>query len=299
VKMSQQNVNWPNTGIRVDRERRVREEAAFLGPKGAAIFAAAHLPIVGSDIRGGILICSPIGLEMMKNYRREVVLGRELAGRGFAVQRFHYRGMGHSDGFGNTTFESMIQDATTALSALHVRIGSVPMGFLGTRIGGLVAAQMAGRRPGAPLALWQPVIDPSRHLREVLRARKIVKVRQHSAEPEEPEVDLSAFIETSQAIDVLGYRIDAALYESLDLRFPELMGSAPRPILLVDVDHRGHLRADCQDLKHDLEESGFPVETEVIRQRDVGWWFLDLQRRGDVDQPIMALTTEWFERTLG
>ena len=69
-------------------------EVRYLGPEGARIITVTHRP--AGPVRGAVVIASPIQSEYLKNNRREVLIGRELAERGIAVRRFHYRGMGLS-----------------------------------------------------------------------------------------------------------------------------------------------------------------------------------------------------------
>ncbi|MDP8959415.1 MAG: alpha/beta hydrolase, partial [Actinomycetota bacterium] len=127
------------------------EEAWWFGPDGQRLFGFLHLP--EGRPRAGIVVCSPLHAEFLRNYRREVLVARALAARGFAVQRFHYRGTGSSDGQASeATYETMRQDALLAAGHVLERSGATRLGFLGTRWGALVAAAGAAGFPGAPLA---------------------------------------------------------------------------------------------------------------------------------------------------
>src|SRR5215469_15071329 len=73
----------------------LRERVLLLGSP-RSCFVAVASPEGPASV--GAVICSPLWAEQMKNYRREVLLGRALAARGFVCARFHYRGVGHSRG---------------------------------------------------------------------------------------------------------------------------------------------------------------------------------------------------------
>src|SRR3989304_5088377 len=89
-------VDFPQTIQRVLAGGQVHETAGFFGLPGERLFGGTHLP--AGAIHGGLVISSSIGPEQLTSYRNEVVLARRLAAAGVAVQRFHYRGSGHSDG---------------------------------------------------------------------------------------------------------------------------------------------------------------------------------------------------------
>ena len=65
-----------------------REEVEFFGD-GELLFGCRHVP--AGDVRGGLVVCPPIFSDSGANYQREVRLGRQLAGAGIVVQRFHPR----------------------------------------------------------------------------------------------------------------------------------------------------------------------------------------------------------------
>ena len=122
------------------------EEIGFVDSGGRQMFSALHRPDGASN--AAVVICSPIQAEQLRNYRREVLLARELARQGLTVQRFHYRGSGNSDGSpADVTFETMLEDARTALRLMQDRADGA-IALVGTRLGASVAA-IVGREADA------------------------------------------------------------------------------------------------------------------------------------------------------
>jgi len=155
---------------RVDRRLGIVETLGFFGSGPLRMFGCTHAP--QGRALGGVVICSPVLGEFLRNYRNEVMLARDLAVSGFAVQRFHYRGSGHSDGeWCDATFETMRDDAIVAAEWLKAATGVSDIAFVGTRWGALIAASAIPRFPMAPLVVIEPPLDCSRYFREVLRWR--------------------------------------------------------------------------------------------------------------------------------
>jgi alpha/beta superfamily hydrolase len=139
------------------------EEIELFG-EAESLFGCRHVPASG-DATAGVVICSPLFTDAAINAHREMRLGRWLARAGLVVQRFHYRGTGESDGDpSRVSFGSLVDDARAAAAHLRDNTGIQRIGFVGSRVGALVAARLARDVDGAPLALWQPVVDPRRYL---------------------------------------------------------------------------------------------------------------------------------------
>ncbi|HEY8547118.1 MAG TPA: alpha/beta hydrolase, partial [Acidimicrobiales bacterium] len=145
------------------------EEVELFGgaPGGGLTFGCRHMP-ASEDVTAGVVICPPTHGDAAINYHREARLGRWLARAGVATQRFHYRGTGESDRLPppGITFSTLVDDARQAAELLRERCGLERIGFLGTRVGALVAARAAAELDGAPLVLWQPVVDPRRYVND-------------------------------------------------------------------------------------------------------------------------------------
>lgn len=282
--------------IRTDPATGVRDEIGFFGADGSRMFGCLHRP-PGVPV-AGIVICQGLQSEALANYRREVLLARGLAGRGFAVQRFHYRGTGHSDGEStDPTFESMLADTAAAVRHLE-RSGDVPaLGFVGTRWGGLIAAEVAAAFPGAPLALWEPVVDGGRYFRELFRLRRMHELKAgHAADGAwaSPDEELGR----QGWVDVLGFSIGRPLYDSAaGLTLEKALGPLPRAVLLVQMDRGRRLRLEYEELSARLVRLGCDVETRLLMEQEP-WWFpgvrwqeQDHVQRGNA---LVGLTAGWI-----
>jgi pimeloyl-ACP methyl ester carboxylesterase len=278
---------------RIDTASGAREEVEFLGGS-ERVFACLHVPPSGAEV--GLLICSPVASEFEKNYRRETLLAWALASRGIAVGRFHYRGVGHSDGeAADVSIERMIEDAEAATEHLVDRTGVTRVAFLGTRVGALVAGAMAGRRDRAPLALWEPVLDGSQYFREVFRAGFMADLRLGGgAAPSEEEV--VARLRSEGRIDVVGYTVGSPLYESAVSRSLEAeLDGPPRPVLMVQLSQSQNVRPPYRALADRLTAFGFQVDVQVIDEVEA-WWFGE-ERRGKA--ALTQATVDWVTSKLG
>lgn len=288
------------SATRVDREAGIREVAEFFGPGRSKIFGFTHLPLDRSV--GGVVICSPLQAEFVRNYRREVLLGRALAARGFAVQRFHYRGFGHSDGESNdATFDSMREDALAAANRLLEYSGVTNVALMGTRWGSLVAGAAARNFVGAPLILWEPVVDASRFFREVFRWRLVHDLKEGIPSGRSGEA-LIAELRDIGSVDILGYSIDLALYESgAGRNLTQIVEEEPRSILLIQLNRNHALRREYADIVSRWRENGFNVETQAI-PHDEPWWFGggggNLKQVLDLGNTMVDLTVAWLLREM-
>jgi pimeloyl-ACP methyl ester carboxylesterase len=285
---------------RLDQRAGIREEASFFGADHARIFGVLHAPVGG--VLGGVVVCPPLYAEFVRNYRREVLLARAFASCGVAVQRFHHRGTGNSEGDpADHTFEAYVDDAMTAVAELRARADVDRIGILGTRWGGVVAMAAAARSGDGPVVLWEPVIDPSRYLREVFRGRSISDLKSAArggAVAGDPLEELRA----NGVVDILGYEFHRALYESAQGHPLEgELGSRQRPVLIVQLgDGRGTGR-DASALIGRLRSIGCAVEHRWVPGREAWWFGGELAQREEERvwaASLVSLTTAWFARTL-
>lgn len=269
---SESRANVGRWASRVDMTTHIREDVGFFGPPGRRMFGCTHLPLHAPS--AGVVVCSPVQAEFLRNYRREVLLARSLAARGIAVQRFHFRGAGNSDGDSSeATFETMCQDALDATQMLIGATGVADIAFVGTRVGGLVAASIARNHPGVPLVLVAPAVDLSAYFREIFRGRLVSELKEVARGRQKSSRAPMEELRQTGMVDILGYPIHRALFDSIVGRsLVEEVGEGPRPILVVQVGKDDRVRRQYAALMTRWRESGFAVDSLGIDLNEP-WWF--------------------------
>ena len=275
------------------------ERAFFFGPDGA-LFGYTHAPAV--EPAWGLLICSPLHAELGKNYRREVLIARSLAAHGVLVQRFHYRGAGHSAGDPTRlTLDSMVDDAVTALEQTEALAPDRPVAVLGTRLGALVACAAAAHRADIPVVVWEPTVSAQKHFRDVLRAG-IVRGLKSGEAADAPEQFSLSRLELDGVVDVLGYPITWRLYESLaDSSISSALGDGPRPVQVVQFGGRAPTRPDLLAEVDQLGRQGAKASLDRVETEET-WWFGGTGGVGWSREAVMALadlSSGWLQGHIG
>jgi alpha/beta superfamily hydrolase len=286
-------------GRRIDPESGASDEVGFFDNSGVRMFKCIHRP--RSTPKSGVLICSPLHAEFLKNYRKEVLLGRLLAARGIAALRFHYRGSGNSEGKSQEiTFQSTLEDTFVAADHLLEQTGIRKVALVGTRWGGLMAAAVAQRWEGVPVALWEPIIDSQTYFRDMFRALQIHALKKGTSlsRVESP----SERLRREGTVDVLGYRVTNSLLKSAQSRtLLDEMGDKPRPILIIQISNSRKLRSHYVKAVAHWRDRGFPIESHIVG-KDEAWWFAD--RPGQPtqesfgDDALLDTTGGWLEARL-
>lgn len=285
-----------HTAARVDTDAGVREQVAFFGGT-QRLFGMTYLP---SNPAVGVVICSPIHAELLRNYRREVLLARSLVHSGYAVQRFHYRGSGNSDGEpADETFESLCEDTEAAVQRLVEASGVEQLVFVGTRLGAVVAATIARTRDAIGLAMWEPVLNADRYFREIFRGHLVSGLkRADDGSGRKPQQELREM----GSVDVLGYSIDRALYESVRRRrLVDDLAVVPTEVLLVRIGGSKHLAGEQEALVSGWRDAGARVETHQLAGSEP-WWF-GMTPEMIEDEPdratgLVEVTAEWMRRSV-
>jgi pimeloyl-ACP methyl ester carboxylesterase len=268
---------------RVDAQLGITEEAGF-HPDG--LFGVTYTPAAGAST--GVLICPAILSEYDHTYTIDVTLARELARRGVAVHRFHYRGTGHSDGEpAEMTFARMREDALSAGARFGAELGGREPIVLGLRFGALVAASVAGELGASPLVLLEAAVSARRYFREAWRADMMFQINEGGA----PATTRDAFpdlLERDGEVDVLGYPVCRALFDSAVERTlqGEAAALAGRRVLIVRGGPPGSTRPDQESAAEGLRTAGCAVEVEVLAEPLV-WWFQGPEMRRNA-RPVVA-----------
>jgi alpha/beta superfamily hydrolase len=266
----------------------------WIGYEGVAqpLFVALHEPV---RTLGGVVICGPIGWEVSKDYRRQVMVARRLAASGLAVVRFHYRGLGESPGsFDRLTLQSMEEDAARAARVLSRWTGLQPTGLIGVRLGAFAAAALATKLGGIPLVLWDPIVDGSDYLRELSRVERVWTLTRSAA-----AAGLLRENGERRSRGVLGYELSDELVAELEVaRLEKVVDSRARSLLCLQVgDASASLRAFAQSFKAASRE-GREAAIESIPGR-VDWWLkrrrFETEERSATTLRLVAQTVEWFQ----
>lgn len=269
-----------------DADRRGREEAGF-AVGASPLYVAVHRPFPSRRPAGTAVVCSPLGWEFTKDYRREVMLGRSLALLGFTVVRFHYRGQGESGGqFTRLTVASMTADAEQAFEAAGGRTGCETPAVVGIRVGALVAASLSRTLGGAPLVFWDPVVSGPDYLRDLTRVRQVWNTVR-GADPMAP-----VGLEADGSLQVMGYRLGPELVRELSGAYLEELISptcAGALSLHIGAVPRRTRESPGQESGHDRARR----ETEVIAGK-TDWW---LKRRTFEPEEDSALSSALVSRT--
>lgn len=277
-------------------------EAGYFGSPGHQRFGVTHIP---KDPNGaGVVICSPLGAELLRNNRREVVFSRRLVQAGFAVQRFHYLGAGHSDGSRrDITVESMIEDTRLAAGHLSERAGTESLGFMGTRLGAMAAAQ-ASNEFGGPLAMWEPSPSGNRYFRDLLRALLMVEMgKAEEGTKARTTKDLAADLEATGTLDIAGFSIDWPLYADAKGReLTDMFEANGRSVHLIQMARSDKLKAAYQKLVEKWQADGATVNVELVNHEEAWWFHVDLFRseeERDYAKQMFDSTVSFFSQSMG
>ena len=259
-------------------------ETGFLGWGDELRFIIRHRP--AGEPRGLIVVCSPPYREAIRNQKRELLFGWLAASEGLAVARFHPRGSGHSAGRGaDVTMESMVDDALACADHAEEAFGRPVTGFIGTRLGAVVAHRAAAGRPGTAVAWWQPSLNAEAVFRELFRARIIGELKLGVA------VKRQALIQEMQTkgyLDVLGSPVGLRFHDSVHSGPLDDAPAGPRRGLLVQMSLKDELHADYAAFVTALSNLGWDVTTAQFDDEET-WWFGAQGRLGEVDIRARAM----------
>lgn len=166
--------------------------------------------------RGAVVHVPAFAEELNKTRRMVSEQARRLAQAGFDVLLPDLMGCGDSPGqFEQATWADWVTDIEAAAAWLRSRggHGSLPLWLWGTRLGALLANEAAARCQPDGLLLWQPVFDGSQHLQQFLRIVDAQRSTQGDVAPS--SADLLRQLASGQSVEVVGYRITAALAQAM------------------------------------------------------------------------------------
>jgi len=151
----------------------------WFGPEEAPIFGLVD--VKDPEIRGAVVLCSPLGREHLSSYPTFSRLAGRLAQMGLLTLRFDYRSTGDSfdrtePGAGSMPSSPLLDDVRYAIDFVR-GLGAAHVSLIGMRIGGLLAALAAGTDPVDNLVMW----DPCTSGRSFIRALRVLSLGVPSA----------------------------------------------------------------------------------------------------------------------
>lgn len=259
-------------------------EVVHLGGPTAPLFAVFHRP--STPPVGVVVVCSPPYVEAVRNHRREQLFGWLAADYGLATVRFHSRGSGNSAGdAANMTLDTMEEDALIVASQAVDRLGTQLVGFVGARLGAVVAHRAALNYPGAAVVWWQPVVEAESYVRELFRARMIGSLK---AGVKTKNSDLKALLQSEGVLDVLGYPVTLRFHDSLFSRPLDDAPQGPRNGLVVQMSRNSELHPRLEVFVSKLRDNGWKVDTLAIADEET-WWFGARGRAGELEIRSVAM----------
>ncbi|HEY4092550.1 MAG TPA: alpha/beta hydrolase [Luteibacter sp.] len=137
---------------------RTDPELPFFFGADSGLFGMYHAP--ATSPRRAVLMCPPLGQELIRTHRLYRQLAQALAAQGLAVLRFDYHGTGDSAGEStDVDWQRCVGDAVSAAGELRSRAGVDRVVAFGARLGGSIALAAADRARFTEVIAWDPVVD--------------------------------------------------------------------------------------------------------------------------------------------
>ena len=254
----------------------------FFGPSQRPLFGAYHPAAQRGD--RGVVLCNPWGEEYLCAHPSLGLLARQLAGAGNHVLRFDYGGTGDSGGMATEgTLKTWRDDLEWALDEIR-DLGDVrKIAIVGLRLGGTLAALAAAERKDVDrLVLWDPVVDGSDYVRELLHDPE--KVTHSSA-----HADL-ARREGREVPEIGGFALTPAMRRGLE----EIDGSSftgPLPATLLVSIHRS--AAALRPIVDRLGDCASSLRTEITEDPTI-WLGTEEFGAGGMSVNAVRVITEWL-----
>src|SRR5665213_550539 len=251
----------------------------YFGSEVEPIFGWYHTPEIPNG--GGVVLCSPLGLDATRSHWSYRHLAERLARAGFGVLRFDWPGTGDSagDDAQPDRVAVWIAGLNLAIDELKRRSGAPRPALVGLRVGATLAAQVAAEREDiGALVLWMPALTGGGRGREMAKLHKLYLRIVPQADVPEPDGEelLGSFASKATIADLA--RVDL-------LALPR----RPAPRILVVED--GVLRG-AEQLRERLAILGAEVEW----RRGSGQKFLfTVPHRATLPDESLNTILHWLE----
>ena len=178
------------------------------------IYGCTYIPSAQKST--GVVLVSPVGRERLRCYDESANLARDLAGRGYPVLRFDYRGEGESSGeFAEATLTSRREDIATMVQELRHRTDVEEICLVGLRLGAYLAAQAALDLGIQRMILCDPVCSPAKFAKGMLRSNILLQ-SSYFGEVFKKEPALRTDLQRGETISVYGFHLGQPFLEELE-----------------------------------------------------------------------------------
>jgi exosortase A-associated hydrolase 2 len=223
----------------------------FLGESGRRVFALLRLPAAAP--RSCVLIVPPFAEEMNKTRKLMTDVAAALARRGVATLLVDLFGTGDSEGdFAQADWTRWHADLELAAAWSESEGGRVD-GLLAVRLGCVLGAEFAQRRQQRQQRIvrsvfWQPVLDGSRFLDQLLRLRVAASMMEQ--DQKETTAGLRARLASGEALEIAGYSLSSALAAQLDAaRLEQWLGNHLGTLEWIEVVRSAEAAAPVPSIK--------------------------------------------------
>lgn len=255
---------------------------------GEPLHGVLHVPAEPSG--RALVFCHPFAEEKKCAHRTLVEAARACAQAGWAVLSFDHRGCGDSPGsFGAYDLDDWHADVVGAINCAREE-SSAEVGLLGLRLGGSLAARVAEEHTEVLcLALWEPIVDGERYIKQNLR-RSMIKamMTRHEGGEDSEGAASEAHALGEGTVDFDGYRVPEILreqIEQIDLLDPPPTFAGPTLVLNIGAGD------SVADPMQQLADSCTHGTARAVRQEPI--W----QRIGVIDaDPIISATVDWLRQ---
>lgn len=282
--------------------KKMREHPFFFNRNGTRLFGILHEYYGSGGSRGransaGFVLCPPFAEEKLWSHRVYVSLSRALCRRGYSVLRFDYTGSGDSEGdFERCTLDTYIADIRSAVRELKEAAGVETAGIMGLRFGAtlaILASSLAPSDIAGPLILWEPVLDGSAYVRELLKinlatqAAVYRKIRHTTA-------DLVRKMEGGATVNVDGYELNYTLYKEMSgIDLPDGRTRGNGRALAIRIAGKIPLTEDPSGRFARLGNALGNCDTAVVRE-DPFW--KELPKFYAESKPLNQATLNWLNQ---
>lgn len=222
--------------------RSATETPCFFPNGSYRLFGVLHEP-ASTPTGVGWVFCHPFAEEKLWAQRVYVSFARTLAARGSWVLRFDAMGNGDSEGaFADSSVQSALSDVNCAVRLLERSAGSGVgngIGLVGLRFGATLAALAAEEdRSISRLVLWEPIVDGSRYMQEMLRVNLTTQTAAYK-EIRCSRADLVAMMKDGRTVNIDGYELSYPHFEQVSaIRLAEGRKSFGGRCLIVQIGPR-------------------------------------------------------------